>query len=143
MTFAEKYQKTIDEAIARLLSRAENSRGLAIADLRMRVNAALTKYLFKADENASGADVKSFVDKIRADDFCLIIACENGSESAWEDLVKNFDGAVKSAARKFAKNTEDAEDLAGSIWAELYGLKKDADGKLKTMKRTARFVFLN
>lgn len=30
------------------------------------------------------------------------------------------------------KNAEDAEDLAGSIWAELYGLKKDADGKLKT-----------
>ncbi len=129
---AQKHQKTIDEAIARLLSRAENSRGLAIADLRMRVSAALNKYLFKADENASGADVKSFVDEIRADDFCLIIACENGIESAWEDLVRNFDGAVKSAARKYAKNAEDAEDLAGSIWAELYGLKKDADGKLKT-----------
>lgn len=129
---AEKHQKTIDEAMARLLSRAENSHGLEIADLRMRVSAALNKYLFKADENASGADVKSFVDEIRADDFCLIIACENGIESAWEDLVKNFDGAVKSAARKYAKNAEDAEDLAGSIWAELYGLKKDADGKLKT-----------
>ena len=46
--------------------------------------------------------------------------------------MKNFDGTVKSAARKYAKNSEDAEDLAGSIWAELYGLKKDADGKLKT-----------
>jgi RNA polymerase sigma-70 factor, ECF subfamily len=128
----EKYQNTIDEAIARLISRAENSRGLAIADLRTRVNAALGKYLFKADENASGADVKSFVDEIRADDLCLIIACESGNESAWGDLVSSFDATVKSAARKYAKNLEDAEDLAGSIWAELYGLKKDADGKLKT-----------
>ncbi len=129
---AEKHQNTIDEAIARLISRADNSRGLAIADLRARVNAALGKYLFKADENASGADVKSFVDEIRADDLCLIIACENGDEAAWGSLVKTFDATVKSAARKFAKNVEDAEDLAGSIWAELYGLKKDADGKLKT-----------
>jgi RNA polymerase sigma-70 factor (ECF subfamily) len=39
---------------------------------------------------------------------------------------------VKSAARKYAKNAEDAEDLAGSIWAELYGLKKDSGGQLKT-----------
>ena len=129
---AEKHQNTIDEAIARLISRAENSRGLTIADLRTRVVAALTKYLFKTDENASGAEVKNFIDEIRADDLCLIIACENGIESAWGDLVKDFDATVKSAARKFAKNVEDAEDLAGSIWAELYGLKKDADGKLKT-----------
>ena len=129
---AEKHQKTIDEAIARLISRAENSRGLRIADLQTRVSAALTKYLFKLDENASGADVKSFVDEIRADDLCLIIACENGNEAAWGDLVSSFDATVKSAARKYAKNAEDAEDLAGSIWAELYGLKKDADGKLKS-----------
>ena len=128
----EKYQNTIDEAIARLISRAENSRGLKIADLQIRVNATLTKYLFKLDENASGADVKNFIDEIRADDLCLIIACESGNESAWGDLVSSFDATVKSAARKYAKNAEDAEDLAGSIWAELYGLKRDADGKLKS-----------
>ena len=132
MNSAERHQTTIDEAIARLISRAENSRGLKIADLQTRVNATLTKYLFKLDENASGADVKNFIDEIRADDLCLIIACESGNESAWGDLVSSFDATVKSAARKYAKNAEDAEDLAGSIWAELYGLKKDADGRLKS-----------
>lgn len=132
MNLAEKHQNTIDEAIARLISRAENSRGLEIVDLQTRVNAALAKYLFKADENAAGAEVKDFIDEIRADDLCLIIACEKGDEAAWDDLVKNFDATVKSAARKFAKNVEDAEDLAGSIWAELYGLKRDADGRLKS-----------
>ncbi len=128
----EKHQTTIDEAIARLLSRAENSRGLQTADLRIRINLTLEKYLLKTDENATGADVKTFVDEIRADDLCLIVACEKNDETAWGDLVKNFDATVKSAARKYAKNSEDAEDLAGSIWAELYGLKRDADGKLKT-----------
>jgi len=129
---AEKHNQAIDEAAARLISRAENSRGLSPTDLQTRIASALEKYLFRTDENASGADVKSFVDEIRADDLCLIIACERGDEAAWTDLVKNFDATVKSAARKYAKNAEDAEDLAGSIWAELYGLKKDAQGNVKT-----------
>jgi RNA polymerase sigma-70 factor, ECF subfamily len=128
MSSAEKHKTTIDEAIARLLSRAENSRGLKIADLSPRVNKALEKYVFKIDESAGNAEIKQFVDEIRADDFCLVLACECGDENAWEDLVKNFDQTVKSAARKISNNNEDAEDLASSIWAELYGLK---EGKSK------------
>src|SRR5690606_25448478 len=56
----------------------------------------------------------------------------NGDESAWEDLVANFDATVKSAARKMSSNNEDAEDLAGSIWAELYGLRNDSEGNRKS-----------
>jgi RNA polymerase sigma-70 factor len=132
MISAEKHKQTIEESTARLVSRAENSRGLTAADLRDRITKAVEKYLLRDDANASSADVKAFVDEIRADDLCLIIACEKGIESAWQDLVKSFDSTVKSAARKYAKNAEDAEDLASSIWAELYGLKKDVDGRLKT-----------
>ncbi|CAN5673775.1 hypothetical protein BH24ACI2_BH24ACI2_11870 [soil metagenome] len=128
---AEKYKNVIEESVAHLLFRAENSRGLQIDDLSARVVAALEKYLFKDNENASGADIKEFIESIRADDFCLIIACEKSDEKAWNDLVKNFDATVKSAARSISKNAEDAEDLASSIWAELYGLKQDKDGKLK------------
>ena len=129
---AEKHQKTIDEAIARLVSRAENSRGLKAADLRERVVKSVGKYLMPDDENVSGAEIKAFVDELRADDLCLIVACENGDEKAWDDLVRNFDQTVKAAARKIANNNDDAEDLASSIWAELYGLKHDKDGKLRT-----------
>lgn len=132
MSSAEKHRNTIEEAIARLISRAENPRGLEIRDLFQRVSRSLEKYLFKDNENAASAEIKEFTDALRADDLCLIIACENGDATAWENLVKNFDSTVKSAARKFAQNTEDAEDLASSIWAELYGLKQDADGRVKT-----------
>lgn len=128
MSLAEKHKSTIDEAIARLISRAENSRSLEIADLSPRVFKAVEKYVFKIDESAGNAEIKAFVDEIRADDFCLVLACERGDEKAWEDLVKNFDQTVKSAARKISSNAEDAEDLASSIWAELYGLK---EGKSK------------
>lgn len=132
MTTAEKYKSTIDEAIAALLSRAENPRGLEAENLFGRVVKGLEKYLFRDDENAGRSEIKEFIDGCRADDLCLIIACENGDEAAWEDLVKNFDFTVKSAARKICKNNEDAEDLASSIWAELYGLRVDKHGERKT-----------
>jgi RNA polymerase sigma-70 factor (ECF subfamily) len=128
----EKHKLTINEAIARLVSRAANSRGLTIADLSGRVEKSIEKYVLRDNANASSEEIKEFVDALNADDLCLIIACEKGDEKAWNDLVKNFDSTVKSAARKYSNNAEDAEDLASSIWAELYGLKHDKEGKLKT-----------
>jgi RNA polymerase sigma-70 factor (ECF subfamily) len=128
----QKFASTIDEAVAHLVSRAGNARGLTADDIKPRVEAALQKYLFVGDAPAEHADVKAFVDDIRADDLCLIIACELGQERAWEDLVANFDSTVKSAARKISSNNEDAEDLASSIWAELYGLRQDAAGNKKS-----------
>ena len=125
-------EQQIEESIARLLSRAANSRGLATADLRPRVEKALEKYLFRDNENASNAEIKTFVDELRADDLCLILACERGDERAWDDLVRDFDQTVKSAARKISNNNDDAEDLASSIWAELHGLRHDKDGRLRT-----------
>lgn len=129
---AGKHKKTVGEAIEHLISRAENSRGLKRADLATRIEATLEKYLLRDDPNAAHVDIVAFVQEIRADDLCLIVACENGDERAWEDLVTNFDSTVKSAARKMSANNEDAEDLASSIWAELYGLRQDADGNKKS-----------
>lgn len=127
-----KHKATIDEAVERLISRAENARGLVGGDIVARVEAALEKYLFRDNPDIVNADIKAFIDEIRADDLCLVIACERGDETAWEALVQQFDPTVKSAARKAASNTEDAEDLASSIWAELYGLRTDADGNKKS-----------
>ena len=88
--------------------------------------------LFAHDSSAGRSEILAFTAEIRSDDLCLILACEKGDESAWEDLVANFDSAVRSAARKMSQNAEDAEDLAGSIWAELYGLRQDTDGRKKS-----------
>lgn len=130
MSSIEKHRKTIDESIARLLSRADDARRLEVVDLYSRVSASVEKYVLRDDENAPGADVKEFIDALNADDLCLIAACEKADEAAWKDLVTKFDGTVKSAARKFSNNAEDADDLASSIWAELYGLK-EVGGKAK------------
>ncbi len=129
---AEKHKNTVQEAIEHLISRAENARGLKGADIAMRVEATVEKYLLRDNPGAATPEIVDFVHEIRADDLCLIVACERGDEKAWEDLVANFDSTVKSAARKISSNAEDAEDLASSIWAELYGLRVDSDGNKKS-----------
>ena len=131
-TMPARYEDVLDEAVSRLISRAGDSRGLNREALMPRVARVVDKYLFRDTPDADKNTVRTFVEEIRADDLCLIIACENGNEKAWEDLVANFDATVKSAARKMSANSEDAEDLAGSIWAELYGLRLDADGNKKS-----------
>lgn len=128
---AEKFIPTIEEASVRLLSRAENGRGLTSDDLVGRITEGVEKYLLKDDPSADHPEIIEFIDSLHADDLCLIIACERGDEDAWGDLVTNFDSTVKAAAWNFCKNREDTDDLAGSIWAELHGLKQDKDGKTK------------
>lgn len=125
-----KHNSMVEESVARLLARAQDSRRLKSENVLPRVSATLEKYLLKDVPSASNAEINEFIDALNADDLCLIIACENGDETAWSDLVRNFDSTVKQAARKISSNTEDSEDLASSIWAELYGLK-EKDGKAK------------
>ena len=127
---AEKHKTMIEDSVSRLLARANNSRRLGVSEISHRVSASLNKYLLKDLPNASNAEINEFIDALNADDLCLIIACEKGDEDAWGDLVLNFDSTVKHAARKISNNLEDSEDLASSIWAELYGLK-EIDGKAK------------
>src|ERR1041385_8176749 len=66
---------------------------------------------------------------MQADDLCLIIACEQSDLGAWSDLVARFTPIVRSAARSASSNEDAAEDLAQSIWAELYGLREGKGGQ--------------
>src|SRR5262245_24914632 len=122
-------ESVIKEAAQRLLSRADDSRSLTPASLVPRLVASVEKYLIRHDPNVSHQDVAGFIDDMQADDLCLIVACESGDETAWNDLVERFSATVRSAARSASSNEDAAEDLSQSIWAELYGLRNRKDGK--------------
>ncbi len=119
----------LNEGAGRLLARAGDSRSLNREFLVTRVGAAVEKYLLKDDANVSREEIAKFIDELQADDVCLIIGCERGDESAWTDLVERFTPTVRSAARSASSNEDAAEDLAQSIWAELYGLRAREDGR--------------
>lgn len=126
---AEETEKAVAAAAARLVARAADNYFVSAQTLTPRIRAAVEKYLLRDNPAASIADVEDFVDKLQADDLCLIMACEQGEEKAWTDLVARFGSTVRSAARSVSANEEGADDLAQSIWAELHGLRIREDGK--------------
>lgn len=123
-----KIQSLLNEGAARLLARASDNRSLSREFLLPRISGAVQKYLLKDDPDTPHAEIAKFIDELQADDLCLIIACERGDENAWNDLVERFKPTVRSAARSTSANEDAAEDLAQSIWAELYGLRVRKDG---------------
>ena len=126
---AEEIEKTLAANAARLLARASDTYAISLETLVPRIRAAVEKYLLRDKADSSLAELDEFVDKLQAEDLCLIVACEQGNEKAWTDLVTRFGSTVRSAARSVSANEEGAEDLAQSIWAELHGLRIREDGK--------------
>ena len=141
----------------RLLERATNARSLDAAALYGRVSAVLDKYLLRDQPASTKATVDQFLDALHADDLCLVIACEHGDDGAWCDLMTSYGATVLQEARRLTRREDTADELVGSIWAELYGLRRDeagrASGKLAYysglgslggwLRAVARQVFVN
>ena len=127
-SISREIQTLVNEGAARLLTRASDGRSLGRDSLAPRITAAIEKYLLRHDPNTPKAEISKFIDEMQSDDLCLIVACERGDENAWNDLVERFTATVRSAARSASSNEDAAEDLAQSIWAELYGLRTKKDG---------------
>jgi RNA polymerase sigma-70 factor, ECF subfamily len=125
---SEQIQNLLVVGAKRLLARATEAHSLRFESLVPRIKSSVDKYLLKDDENASADSIATFIDELQADDLCLIVACERGDENAWSALVERFTPTVRSAARSASSNEDAAQDLAQSIWAELYGLRLRADG---------------
>lgn len=113
----------------RLLARAAHARALDAAFLAPRLRAAVEKYVLKDNPSVGSAQIDKFLDGLHADDLCLVLACERGDETAWNDLFEGYGATVRSAARAASSNEAMADDLAQSIWADLHGLKAREDGK--------------
>ena len=121
-------EKLLRDGAAQILARAAEPRSLSPAMLLPRITATLEKYLLRDRPHASSPEIKEFLDALRADDLCLVIACECGDEAAWGDLMERYRATVLSAARSASAGESEAEELAQSVWAELYGLRRERAG---------------
>lgn len=87
---------------------------------------------------ASPAEVGSYLKSLHLSDLALACACSEGIEGAWEFFVKQFRPGLRSAARAIvgASGSPDqtrAEELADSLYADLYGLNQDSGGRRKSL----------
>lgn len=75
------------------------------------------------------AALEEYLETLHIDDLVLATACMEGSEAAWEHFVSAYRGYLRASAAAITKNSRsgtDAQELADSLFAELYGL---VDGK--------------
>ena len=126
---APNVEQLLRAGAERLLARAADARSLDAESVAPRLRAVAEKYLLRDEPAAPAEKVEKFLDGLRADDLCLVLACERGDERAWDDLIGGFRATVLSAARSASPNEDAAEELAQSVWAELYGLRERAGGE--------------
>jgi len=78
-------------------------------------------------------ELNAFVSALRLEDLGLACACADGVAEAWENFVGIYRGYLRACAGAMLKRSCDApeaEELADSLFAELYGLSAEKHGSL-------------
>jgi RNA polymerase sigma-70 factor (ECF subfamily) len=98
---------------------------------RAQFTAALERSVAKRflEDVATRERLEQYLDTIHVEDLVLATACMEGSEPAWEHFLGTYRGCLRAAAGSITKGGRagaDAQELADSLFAELFGL---VDGK--------------
>ncbi len=76
------------------------------------------KYL---PESPSDADIRELCSSLRVEELALARACAAGNELAWQDFMIRYREKLHDTALAITREESQARELAGSIYAELYG----------------------
>jgi RNA polymerase sigma factor (sigma-70 family) len=98
---------------------------------RSQFSAALERSIAKrfSDSPIDRDRLLDYLHSLHIDDLALTTACMQGSEPAWEHFIGTYRGYLRAAANiitKGSRSGSDAQELADSLFAELFGL---VDGK--------------
>src|SRR6188768_1303540 len=100
---------------------------------RERFEAAILASLNHAfgNINPTSSEVSEYLDDLHLDDVALAIACESGSERAWEHFVSEYRPLLHRAADAIDP-TGGAREVADAIYGELFGLS-ERDGTRRSL----------
>jgi RNA polymerase sigma-70 factor (ECF subfamily) len=115
----------------RVNSLYDRSRALEWKLTRAQFAGALARSVGKrfAEGSANREKLEEYLETLHVDDLVLASACMEGLETAWEYFVVTYRGYLRASAGAITKGSRsgtDAQELADSLFAELYGL---VDGK--------------
>jgi len=90
------------------------------------------------DGRGKTAEVEAYLKSLHLEDLALACACSDGIEAAWEYFVAHFRQDLRSASRAILRSSgagsdARAEELADSLYAELYGVRFTGDGRRKSL----------
>jgi RNA polymerase sigma-70 factor (ECF subfamily) len=87
---------------------------------------------------AAASDVQAYLKSLHLEDLALACACAEGVEAAWEFFVAHYRQELRSAALAILRTSglgdmARAEELADSLYAELYGVSPSGSGRRKSL----------
>ena len=94
---------------------------------RGQFNSALERSVTRrfSEVPATPEKLEEYLETLHMDDLALAAACMGGSEIAWEHFVSSYRPYLRAVAGSITKGSRsgaDAQELADSLFAELYGL---------------------
>jgi RNA polymerase sigma-70 factor (ECF subfamily) len=83
-------------------------------------------------------EIESYLQSLHLEDLALACACSEGIEKAWEFFIAQFRQDLRLAANAMLRasgrpDDSRAEELADSLYADLYGIRSGTDGKRKSL----------
>ena len=86
---------------------------------------------FAATRRPVDTDTASYLRRLHLRDLALAQACARGYEPAWKQFIDNYREPLRHAATSISKSLSIGEELADSLYAELFGLK-DQEGERRS-----------
>jgi len=90
------------------------------------------------NSSASPLEVDSYLKSLHLEDLALAAACNEGIETAWEYFIGCFRQELRNASRAILRGSGSrddarAQELADSLYADLYGMRSAPDGRRKSL----------
>src|SRR5438105_8074167 len=92
--------------------------GMDLAQFSAILIAIAEKYL---SPDAKETEVRELYLSLRIEELVLSRCCASGNESAWQDFMLRYREKLHDTALSITKDDSKARELAGSIYADLYG----------------------
>jgi RNA polymerase sigma-70 factor len=83
-------------------------------------------------------EIEAYLKSLHLEDLALACACAEGDENAWEFFIAHFRQDLRNAANAILSGSGQAgggraEELADSLYGELYGVRSNEAGKRKSL----------
>jgi RNA polymerase sigma-70 factor len=140
----EKFLASLDRFLAqfsRIITALQEEANCARWELSQK---AFAKALWRSAEKRFGAtnpnpdDLEAYLRSLHLEDLALACACSQGKENAWEFFIAHFRQDLRNAANAILRGSGQAsagraEELADSLYGELYGVRSSEAGQRKSL----------
>jgi RNA polymerase sigma-70 factor len=135
MPASRSITETHPALVEKLVQRAQGAAAAFGGVPRERFLRALERSVAK--RFSSGRDAKqisSYLESLLVEDLALAVACSEGTPAAWEHFVAAYRPDLYAAARSISRGNEAAaRELADSLYADLFGMRKNEAGERNSL----------